>query len=76
MTTAGASWYVWGMARKSRSTPGPAAGAPAPAAQRPSALVDTRVIYCGDNLEQLHRLPDGCVDLIYTDPPYQYRESR
>lgn len=37
---------------------------------RPSALVDTRVIYCGDNLEQLKRLPEGCVDLIYIDPPF------
>ena len=37
---------------------------------RPSALVDTRVIYCGDNLEQLQRLPDACVDLIHTDPPF------
>jgi len=26
-----------------------------PAAGKPSALVDTRVIYCGDNLEQLKR---------------------
>ena len=25
-----------------------------------SALVDTRVVYCGDNLEQLKKLPDGC----------------
>jgi len=24
---------------------------------KPSALVDTRVIYCGDNLEQLAKLP-------------------
>ena len=37
---------------------------------RPSALVDTRVIYCGDNLEQLQKLPDACVDLIYIDPPF------
>ncbi len=37
---------------------------------RPSTLVDTRVIYCGDNLEQLRKLPDGCVDLIYIDPPF------
>jgi adenine-specific DNA-methyltransferase len=37
---------------------------------KPSALVDTRVIYCGDNLEQLARLPDACVDLIYIDPPF------
>jgi hypothetical protein len=43
----------------------------APAAPaRPSALVDTRVIYCGDNLEQLRKLPDACVDLIYIVPPF------
>ena len=35
-----------------------------------SALVDTRVIYCGDNLDQLARLPSGCVDLVYIDPPF------
>ncbi len=33
-------------------------------------MVDTRVIYCGDNLEQLKKLPDACVDLIYIDPPF------
>jgi DNA modification methylase len=38
--------------------------------KRPSAVVDTRVIYCGDNLEQLAKLPDACVDLIYIDPPF------
>jgi DNA modification methylase len=37
---------------------------------RQSSLVDTRVIYCGDNLEQLGKLPDDCVDLIYIDPPF------
>src|ERR1019366_4544426 len=37
---------------------------------RPSALVDTRVIYCGDNLDQLKKLPDACVDLIYIGPPF------
>jgi hypothetical protein len=44
---------------------------------RASALLDTRVIYCGDNLEQLKKLPDQCVDLIGTrsrpvgiDPPF------
>src|ERR1039458_9733031 len=36
---------------------------------RPSPLLDTRVVYCGDNLEQLAKLPDACVDLIYIDPP-------
>src|SRR5665213_4284918 len=35
-----------------------------------SALVDTRVIYCGDNIEQLKKLPKDCVDLIYIDPPF------
>ena len=37
--------------------------------QKPSALVDTRVICCGDNLEQLKKLPDASVDLVYPDPP-------
>src|SRR5258708_9901370 len=40
------------------------------ASAKPSALVDTRVIYCGDNLEQLRKLPPACVDLIYIDPPF------
>ena len=39
-------------------------------AGKPSALVDTRVIYCGDNLEQLEKLPAACVDLVYIDPPF------
>ena len=37
---------------------------------KPSSLIDTRVIYCGDNLDQLAKLPDACVDLIYIDPPF------
>jgi len=41
-----------------------------PSVGKPSALVDTRVIYCGDNLDQLKKFPDGCVDLIYIDPPF------
>jgi len=32
--------------------------------------VDTRVIYCGDNLDQLKKLPGACIDLIYIDPPF------
>jgi DNA modification methylase len=39
-------------------------------ASKPSSLVDTRVIYCGDNLDQLKKFPDQCVDLIYIDPPF------
>lgn len=37
---------------------------------KPSAVVDTRLVYCGDNLDQLRKLPDSCVDLIYIDPPF------
>lgn len=39
-------------------------------AGRQSAVIDTRVIYCGDCLEQLRKLPEACVDLIYIDPPF------
>src|SRR6266508_1772742 len=39
-------------------------------APKPSSLVDTRVIYCGDNIDQLRKLPDACVDLSYIDPPF------
>ena len=39
-------------------------------ATRSSALIDTRVIYCGDNLDQLRKFPAACVDLIYIDPPF------
>jgi DNA modification methylase len=37
---------------------------------KPPALLDTRIVHCGDNLEQLAKLPDACVDLIYIDPPF------
>ena len=37
---------------------------------RPSSLLDTRIVYCGDCLEQLKQLPDNCVDLCYIDPPF------
>jgi hypothetical protein len=43
---------------------------------KPSALVDTRVIYCGDrrsrflSLEQLQKLPPACVDRITIAPPF------
>jgi DNA modification methylase len=54
----------------------PAGAMPAPQASvssssgRPSSLVDTRVIYCGDNLDELKTLPDACIDLVYIDPPF------
>jgi DNA modification methylase len=44
-------------------------------APRSSSLLDTRVIYCGDNLEQLRKLPDACVDLIYIDPPFNLNRN-
>jgi hypothetical protein len=37
---------------------------------RKSALVDTRIIHCGDCLDQLRKLPNACIDLIYIDPPF------
>jgi DNA modification methylase len=42
---------------------------------KPSTLVDTRVVYCGDNIDQLSRLPDACVDLVYIDPPFNSNRS-
>jgi DNA modification methylase len=35
-----------------------------------SPSVPTQLIYCGDNLDQLPKLPAGSVDLIYIDPPF------
>ena len=35
-----------------------------------SSLLDTRVIFCGDNLQKLADFPDAAVDLIYIDPPF------
>jgi site-specific DNA-methyltransferase (adenine-specific) len=28
------------------------------------------VSHCGDNLDQLRKLPHGCIDLIHIDPPF------
>ena len=61
------------MAAKSKQQNGQAAGETKAAASprlKPSSFIDTSVIYCGDNLEQLKKLPDACVDLIYIDPPF------
>jgi len=40
------------------------------AKKSPRNGIDTSVIWCGDNLEKLKHLPDGSVDLIYIDPPF------
>ncbi len=37
---------------------------------RKSALMDTSIIYCGDCLDQLRKLPEHYIDLIYIDPPF------
>jgi hypothetical protein len=59
--------YCAVMAKKEAVT----ASTPTPSrAAKPSASLDSRVVYCGDNLEQLAKLPDACVDLIYIDPPF------
>lgn len=34
------------------------------------AMIQTQIIYCGDNLQKLRELPDECIDLIYIDPPF------
>lgn len=34
------------------------------------AELQTGVLYCGDNLEVLHKLPEDSIDLIYIDPPF------
>lgn len=54
---------------KRRATPKPKADSSRDSVRQPSNL-DTQVIYCGDNLEQLPKLPDRFVDLIYIDPPF------
>jgi len=46
------------------------------ASGKPSSLVDTRVIYCGNNLKQLKKFPDQCVNLINTDQPFSFCNSR
>ncbi len=56
--------------RTAAKDPAPGSHPVPPHASRPSSLIDTRIIYCGDNLEQLAKLPDACIDLIYIDPPF------
>jgi DNA modification methylase len=43
---------------------------PAAPKRKSSSLLDTRVIFCGDNLQKLADFPDASVDLIYIDPPF------
>ena len=32
--------------------------------------LETNVVYCGDCLKQLEKIPDESIDLIYIDPPF------
>lgn len=59
-----------GKATAAKAGWGHAEPAAAPRHGRASAVVDTRVVYCGDCFDQLRKLPDGCVDLVYIDPPF------
>jgi len=59
------------MAKKSKELKS-SASEPRVAASRlkPSSLLDTRLIYGGDNLDQLPKLPAASIDRIYIDPPF------
>lgn len=45
------------------------------AADRSDLTTEPDKIYCMDCLEGLKRLPDSCVDLIVTDPPYLIKDT-
>ncbi len=51
---------------KSKDRPAPAESERAGVRNRPSSLLDTRVIYCGDNLEQLKKLAGTGMELALT----------
>ena len=36
----------------------------------PHPYLSGNALVCGDNLDKLKELPDGCIDLIYLDPPF------
>jgi len=53
------------MAKRKSAQPGDSGASRRGATGRPSALTDTRGIYCGECLDQLRTLPDVCVDRLY-----------
>jgi len=65
-------FYCPVMSKKSTVAPSSAADESRVGTSRhkPSSLLDTRVVYCGDNLEQIPKLPPASIDLIYIDPPF------
>jgi len=38
-------------------------------------MLQTQLIFCGDNLQKLRELPDECVDLVYIDPPFNMKRA-
>ncbi len=66
------------MGKSTRATKRPAGEVTeaTPRPGKPSSLLDTRVIYCGDNLEQLANLPPQCIDLICIDPPFNSKRQQ
>lgn len=39
-------------------------------------MIELDTIYNEDCLEGMRRMPDGCVDLVITDPPYDFKSTR
>ncbi|NCD06394.1 MAG: site-specific DNA-methyltransferase [Spirochaetia bacterium] len=37
---------------------------------------ETNNVYCGDSYKIIKELPDKCIDLIITDPPYEIKNTR
>jgi hypothetical protein len=64
------------MAKKSAGAIG-GASSTSPKSEKPSSLLDTRVVYCGNNLEQLAKLPDlrGLQIYKYGSPMGFFREG-
>src|SRR5262245_40356657 len=56
------------MKRRTKTQPKPDPAFPRPT--RPLSMFDTQVIYRGDNLPRLETMPEGWVDLVYIDPPF------
>ncbi len=63
---------------RSPKSPAPAEGEKAGVKRRPSSLLDTRVIYCGDNLEQLKKLPGTGMELAVWshEPPTPFVDKQ
>ena len=38
-------------------------------------MYENRTLVRGDNLEEMRRFPDACIDLIATDPPFNSKRD-